>query len=242
MTDDPRGIRSAYAAADPLPQEVREALKDAVKRGLVPFTVDDVEEARFLKADSAIARPIFPGGDVIAITYYNLVIVTDKFLGNTPCGVLSSCTHELTHVRQYKRNGWDWFLNTYLAQGLVEDWADIRYEREANGAEIRVSRDCVAGLRRFRRGDANDDGKLDISDAIEVLKVLFLGGTFGCRDAADFDDNGRIELTDAVAGLQHLFLDGLPPKLPGHRCGSDPTLDNLGCESSQSCMRFPVGS
>ena len=38
----------------------------------------------------------------------------------------------------------------------------------------------------FRRGDANSDGKVDISNAVAVLGLLFLGRvTQSCPDAAD---------------------------------------------------------
>ena len=41
--------------------------------------------------------------------------------------------------------------------------------------------------RRFRRGDSNDDGAVDVSDAITTLGVLFLGdGEITCRDAAEW--------------------------------------------------------
>src|SRR5262245_44138590 len=39
---------------------------------------------------------------------------------------------------------------------------------------------------RFRRGDVNSDGMVDISDPITELDFLFLGGgKIGCPDAAD---------------------------------------------------------
>jgi hypothetical protein len=88
----------------------------------------------------------------------------------------------------------------------------------------------------FRRGDANSDGKVDISDAVAVLGLLFLGGvTQSCPDAADADDSGRIELTDAVVVLQALFVRGAASiPAPGTSiCGSDPTADQLPeCKSS----------
>jgi hypothetical protein len=89
---------------------------------------------------------------------------------------------------------------------------------------------------RFRRGDATDDGELDISDAIAILNPFFLGvGPIRCRDAMDSDDNGRIEITDAIRILAYLFLGGatIPPPLTD--CGEDPTLDELDCGIYGSC-------
>ena len=42
----------------------------------------------------------------------------------------------------------------------------------------------------FLRGDGNDDGTIDLTDAITILNYLFLGGVVpGCLDAADADDD-----------------------------------------------------
>jgi hypothetical protein len=82
---------------------------------------------------------------------------------------------------------------------------------------------------RFRRGDADGDGAMELSDAIAVLDRLFLGGEpLGCPDAADANDDGELDLTDPIAILSRLFLggDALPP--PGSAdCGVDPTPDGL---------------
>ena len=85
------------------------------------------------------------------------------------------------------------------------------------------------GAVRFRRGEVNLDGRVDISDAVRTLSFLFLGGApIGCMDAADSDDNGNVNITDPIYLLNHLFLGGreLPP--PGiDACGEDPSADEL---------------
>jgi hypothetical protein len=67
----------------------------------------------------------------------------------------------------------------------------------------------------FRRGDSNMDGSHDISDAINTLSYLFLGGTtLRCPDAADTNDDGQVDLSDAVMSLNAIFLDStikIPP-------------------------------
>ncbi len=83
----------------------------------------------------------------------------------------------------------------------------------------------------FSRGDANDDGEVDISDAIFILDFLFLGGKPpDCEDAADVDDSGTIELTDVVVLLNSLFLTSVRIAPPFPNKGSDFTLDSLRCE------------
>jgi len=86
-----------------------------------------------------------------------------------------------------------------------------------------------------RRGDANADGRFDISDGIHTLHSLFLGGPRGpCRAAADANDSGTVDISDAIGTFQNLFLGGPRPPAPGpNACGKDPTPDSL------SCVEFP---
>ncbi len=88
----------------------------------------------------------------------------------------------------------------------------------------------------FRRGDADANGSLDLTDPVSVLNFLFLAGVKpACADAADVDDTGTLDLTDAVYSLNFQFLAGPRPPDPGPEgCGDDPTPDagdvDLGCE------------
>ncbi len=90
----------------------------------------------------------------------------------------------------------------------------------------------------FHRGDADDNGVLQLTDAIRILGFLFLGGQEPtCLDAADADDNGVLQLTDAIRILGFLFLGGPPPAAPGpppDACGIDAAKD-LGCVSYTKC-------
>jgi hypothetical protein len=99
--------------------------------------------------------------------------------------------------------------------------------------------DLQLGLRpvRFRRGDANDDGTVDLSDAVATLGVIFLGaGEITCEDAGDANDDGLVDVSDAVFTLGVLFLGAGPIPLPAaYECGVDPTGDDLGCEVYAGC-------
>lgn len=78
-------------------------------------------------------------------------------------------------------------------------------------------------------GDANQDGRFDISDAIGLLNHLFLGspeflpcGEGNSDEAAnkellDLNRDDGLDLTDAVFGLSYLFGGG-PPPLAGTEC------------------------
>lgn len=94
---------------------------------------------------------------------------------------------------------------------------------------------------RFRRGDSDGTGSLDLTDAVRILGFLFLGqGTLDCLEAADSDDNGGIELTDAVRILNYLFQGAAAPPSPGPPpgpCGVDPpeSGENIGCDRYDAC-------
>lgn len=83
----------------------------------------------------------------------------------------------------------------------------------------------------FRRGDANDDGRVNISDAVTILGFLFSGAEEPvCHDAADADDSGELELTDAIAILNFLFVGAGEIPAPYPEKGRDPNPDFLpGC-------------
>ena len=89
----------------------------------------------------------------------------------------------------------------------------------------------------FRRGDANDDGKVDISDPLLTLGCKFLGERCPvCRDAADANDDGSVDISDAVYSLNFLFRGGAGPPPPGPlRCAQDPTDDFLPPCASSFC-------
>jgi hypothetical protein len=92
---------------------------------------------------------------------------------------------------------------------------------------------------KFHRGDSDDNGQLQLTDAVRILGFLFLGGAAPtCADAADADDNGQLQLTDAVRILGFLFLGQASPAPPGpppQPCGVDPGATHLGCASYTRC-------
>jgi hypothetical protein len=78
-------------------------------------------------------------------------------------------------------------------------------------------------------GDCNQDGLLDIADAICIFGVLFSGTppAFPCGDGTsgdaanlellDWQADRQIDLSDGVSALNWLFLDG-PPHQLGRSC------------------------
>ena len=82
----------------------------------------------------------------------------------------------------------------------------------------------------FIRGDANDDGVVNIADPIAMLGILFSGDpAAACADAVDVNDDGNHDISDPISALGALFSGGVIPA-PAGVCGVDPTdLDTLDC-------------
>ena len=73
-----------------------------------------------------------------------------------------------------------------------------------------------------RPGDANQDGRVDVSDPVKLLRILFRGASAPCDaegNSALLDVNGdsSVDVTDAVALLSYLYQSG-PPPIAGTRC------------------------
>lgn len=96
----------------------------------------------------------------------------------------------------------------------------------------------------FKRGDANLDQRVDISDIVTIAKTqnqlrpVYKSGNptlvANCQKAADPDDNGRIDINDAFYLISFLFGGGSKPPAPGpDTTGFDPTADSL------TCTRYP---
>jgi len=101
--------------------------------------------------------------------------------------------------------------------------------------KVTTSPSSGANLKVFIRGDANNDGDVNISDPSFLLTFLFQqGATPACADSADANDSESLDITDAIFLFNYLFRNGgaLPPPFPD--CGLDGQSD-LDCESSAGC-------
>jgi len=145
--------------------------------------------------------------------------------------------------------------------GTFQEVARFLYEREREGRSIIEFVDClgeppvevvldVRGVAvdpatvggfvqvhgtEFWRGDANEDGSLNIADPVKVLYHLFGGEDLSCLDAADGNDDGRLDIADPIYLINYLFRGGPNPPPPFPDCGWDPTEDGLDCWSFPPC-------
>ena len=89
----------------------------------------------------------------------------------------------------------------------------------------------------FRRGDADGNGRPNITDAVQILQYLFRAPNAQyCDDAMDVDDSGKVNLTDAVFLLGYLLRPDSPvPPTPLVDCGPDPTEDGITCVGATGC-------
>jgi hypothetical protein len=103
------------------------------------------------------------------------------------------------------------------------------------GASLVVHRNRLAGV-PFLRGDARNDGQLDLSDSLAILAYLYQGSGEHppCPDAWDANGDLSIDLTDAVRILVYLFASGSPPPAPFPSCDRSPGT-GLGCTVFSSC-------
>lgn len=88
----------------------------------------------------------------------------------------------------------------------------------------------------FRRGDTNNDGGLDVADAVFLLNFLFVPASDlpACDSATDVNDDGMADVADSVFLLNFLFVPASAAIPEPVDCGADPTADTLTCAAS-SC-------
>jgi len=115
----------------------------------------------------------------------------------------------------------------------------VAEELSGNSNEACATTDEKAG-EVFKRGDADGNGSVELTDVIRALTWQFVGGVeINCQDAADIDDDGAITLTDAIRSLNYQFVGvaGTIPDPPGPiQCGPDANEDGL-----PPCV-YPEGS
>ncbi|MEM7165400.1 MAG: dockerin type I repeat-containing protein, partial [Planctomycetota bacterium] len=88
----------------------------------------------------------------------------------------------------------------------------------------------------FVRGDCNDDGAVNIADAIWTISGYLsmppLGPEGPCESACDANDDGGIDIADVAFTLTYRFQGGSPPPAPFPACDQQA---GAPCDSYASC-------
>ena len=105
--------------------------------------------------------------------------------------------------------------------------------QDRNGVIFRL---VPTSASRFLRGECNDDGEVDLSDAVCILEWLFSGAAVpGCVAATNVNGDGETNIVDAIYLLSSLFLGGAAPAKPFRDCGPGP----LGVDELLGCATPP---
>lgn len=129
---------------------------------------------------------------------------------------------------------------TFEAQTLT-----VEYPNGIAFATLEGTQMCVLEVCSFRpaqqpiiRGDANDDGAVNIADVVNVLGYVFGTNGLPCLASADANASGTLDISDGVFLIEHLFGTGVIPA-PFPNCGADPTPTPMLCLSYTSCPSNP---
>jgi hypothetical protein len=83
----------------------------------------------------------------------------------------------------------------------------------------------------YKRGDADGNGVLQVTDAIKIFQWLFVAGhQVGCLAALDANDDHSIDISDGPYLTRFLFVGGPPPPAPHPQCGLDLDPGPFTCE------------
>jgi len=91
---------------------------------------------------------------------------------------------------------------------------DNRQRNNINNIDNSLNTNNIAvnrgGGRKNLLGDVNNNGKLNLSDAVDLLKYLSGEGDLMNDGVADLNNDGNIDGADVVRLLQNLYADGVP--------------------------------
>lgn len=183
-----------------------------------------------MSLDTPITTICFESGSDVIVTWEAASYVTHVSLEIDHGGLMGVETHvfaagETSFADPSFRAGVTSYLITPFTLGS-----------ELKSSACYIRRGAEAGtLAQFLRGDVNNDGFIDLSDAIGSLDAIFFGFEANCEDAADWNDDGRHDITDPIGALGYIFSSGAAPAAPFPVCGSDPGFDQLDCTGVTNC-------
>ncbi len=110
------------------------------------------------------------------------------------------------------------------------------WDENGSGPTLTIEFREPEGVGPMVRGDANDDGKVNIADPIWIINELFRQGpATGCEASADANADDAVDLGDAMYIINYRFLAGPAPSAPFPDCGSlEVGATSLSCDTPHS--------
>ncbi|MCZ6795315.1 MAG: PKD domain-containing protein [Planctomycetota bacterium] len=158
--------------------------------------------------------------------------------GEAPLEVLLDATRSYDLDGSIVRYGWDFddgatdagavVSHTFQTAGVYAVRLEVEDDEGAVDSSTRlISVDVDPGGNQIA-GDTNQDGVLDISDAISLLQILFTGGRSppcggndigggGNRALLDVNSDNGVDISDGIFLLAYLFTGG-PAPAQGRDC------------------------
>lgn len=139
----------------------------------------------------------------------------------------------------------DWWLTEFGTMGeviflavaqLTDDglydasmlFDDAAYNRTTSPLLFTSSQPVGFSVCSFIRGDATEDGGVNIADALRISNYVVGNAPASANlDAMDANDSGSIDIADTIYLLTYLFSGGPTPSAPFPAAGTDPTADSL---------------
>jgi len=206
---------------------------------IVELTVEDDDGATAITTKTITVGDV-PNDDPIA----SFTVTPDR--GAPPLEIEVDASASSDPDGTIERFEWDWgdgtsglgrtLTHTYTREGTFTITLIVRDDRgafDAATATVTVEDEAEGGQQK--PGDCNQDGSVDLSDGICVLRHLFLGqpevlpcGNGNYRDAPnlqllDTNNDGGGDLADAIHILTYLFQGGPAPH------GGEACLPIFGC-------------
>jgi len=109
-----------------------------------------------------------------------------------------------------------------------------RSEKPCVQKSLTIQVNILPGGKVFSRGDANNDTRFNLSDAVWLILWLYFGGDVSsCPAASDANGDHGLDTADAIFILDYLFQSGRGLPEPFPHCAPDPRTDNpLPCEEA----------
>ncbi|MBQ3731382.1 MAG: leucine-rich repeat protein [Muribaculaceae bacterium] len=121
------------------------------------------------------------------------------------------CSFSINGVEQiaygaYQNENWETY-SVYLPAGICTlEWSYSKDNSVNPTGDFFAIKDVKMIVPETKRGDVNNDGNVDISDATALINYLLSGNSSGLNlDAANVNNDSGVDITDATALINYLL-------------------------------------